>query len=303
MRKIGAIFGVAALAAAISSPLPAVGFGIQVGPFYFRVPFVRHHYHHHGLHGGRSNTPATRGDDTAKIDQTNREVSTEELESCSGLVPGVTNLSIDQIRQTINPTADQGAALDDLSAASSLAKDVIRSSCPSSIPLTPVGRLDATERRLVALIKAVQIVRSPLVTFYEALSDEQRRQFNEMQVSSARAHSAASLCNQQAGSLIDLPGELIEEVLHPAPGQEGALDDLRKATQRAADQLKSSCPTAVPQSPVARLDAIETQLKATEDAIRAVRPALENFYASLSDEQKARFNIMGPRTGSSQSQH
>jgi hypothetical protein len=30
------------------------------------------------------------------------------------------------------------------------------------------------------------------------------------------------------------------------------------------------------------------------DTIKSVRPALENFYASLSAEQKARFNMMGP---------
>jgi LTXXQ motif family protein len=300
MRNICAICGVAALAASVSFPLPAIGFGIQVGPYYFRVPFVRRHYHHHGLYGGRSKTTATRGENP---DQTNREVSTEGLESCTGLVPGVTNLSIDQIRQTVNPTADQGTALDDLSAALSLAKDVIKSSCPSSIPLTPVGRLDATERRVDAIIRAIQILRSPLMTFHEALRDEQRRQFNQIKVSTTRAHSAASLCNQQGSSFIDVPAERIEEVLEPTPEQRSAFDDLRKATQRAADQLQSSCPTAVPQSPVARLDTVEIRLKATADAIKSIRPALESFYASLDDERKARFNIMGPRTGSSQSQH
>jgi hypothetical protein len=30
------------------------------------------------------------------------------------------------------------------------------------------------------------------------------------------------------------------------------------------------------------------------DAIEAVRPSLKNFYASLSDDQKARFNTMHP---------
>jgi hypothetical protein len=30
------------------------------------------------------------------------------------------------------------------------------------------------------------------------------------------------------------------------------------------------------------------------DAIKAVRPDLNNFYASLSDDQKARFNTMDP---------
>jgi hypothetical protein len=50
----------------------------------------------------------------------------------------------------------------------------------------------------------------------------------------------------------------------------------------------------VPNSPVALLDTIEAQLRAMTDAIKAVRPHLENFYASLSDDQKARFNMMGP---------
>ncbi|HXW49043.1 MAG TPA: Spy/CpxP family protein refolding chaperone, partial [Xanthobacteraceae bacterium] len=50
----------------------------------------------------------------------------------------------------------------------------------------------------------------------------------------------------------------------------------------------------VPQSPQARLDTVEARLSAMSDAIKSVRPDLEKFYASLSDEQKARFNMMGP---------
>jgi hypothetical protein len=30
------------------------------------------------------------------------------------------------------------------------------------------------------------------------------------------------------------------------------------------------------------------------NAMKIIRPKLEEFYASLSDEQKARFNTMGP---------
>jgi LTXXQ motif family protein len=59
------------------------------------------------------------------------------------------------------------------------------------------------------------------------------------------------------------------------------------------DQLRSSCPTAVPKSPVARLDTIETRVSAIAEAFKAIRPDLKNFYASLSDEQRARFNMMG----------
>jgi hypothetical protein len=43
---------------------------------------------------------------------------------------------------------DQEAALNNLSAAASQASKIIRSSCPASVPLTPIARLDtAAEQR------------------------------------------------------------------------------------------------------------------------------------------------------------
>jgi hypothetical protein len=50
----------------------------------------------------------------------------------------------------------------------------------------------------------------------------------------------------------------IEEVVQPNAQQQSAFDDLRKAMQHPADQLRPSCPTAVPQSPVARLETDNT---------------------------------------------
>jgi hypothetical protein len=67
---------------------------------------------------GGDNT-AARGAYTAEqADRKARaETNAEALENCTGLAPGVTNLPIDQIRQTVRPTADQEAALDNLSSA------------------------------------------------------------------------------------------------------------------------------------------------------------------------------------------
>jgi hypothetical protein len=104
----------------------------------------------------------------------------------------------------------------------------------------------------------------------------------------------AAACSQQAGSFIDLPVQRIEQVVQPTAQQQSALNNLKNTVQKAGDQLQSSCPTAVPKSPVARVDTVDTRLKAMTDAITSVRPDLNNFYASLSDEQKARFNTMGP---------
>ena len=86
------------------------------------------------------------------------ETNAEAFENCTGLAPGVTNLPIDQIRQTVHPTADQESALDNLSSASSQAGEIIKSSCPTSVPLTPIGRLDAAEQRLDTTIKAIRMV-------------------------------------------------------------------------------------------------------------------------------------------------
>ena len=294
--------------ASIFAPGPYFGLDYGYGPDYYGYGYGTGDYGYAGSpniyydssRGGGYNT-AARGRYAARTEQADREAlaetNTAALESCTGLAPGVTNLPIDQIRQTVHPTADQEAALDDLSAASSQASEIIKSSCPSSVPLTPIGRLDAAEQRLDATIKAIQIIRSPLERFYQALSDEQRQRFNAMNGSTEGAPSAGNMvtaCSQQGGSFIDLPVQRVEQVVQPTAQQQSAFNDLKKAAQKAGDQLQSSCPTAVPKSPVARVDTIETRLTAMTDAIKSVRPDLQNFYASLSDEQKAKFNTIGP---------
>jgi hypothetical protein len=45
---------------------------------------------------------------------------------------------------------------------------------------------------------------------------------------------------------------------------------------------------------VERLDAVKTRLQAMVDAMNTIRPKLQAFYASLSDDQKGRFNTMAP---------
>jgi hypothetical protein len=288
--------------ASIFAPGPYFGGDYGYGPDYYGYGYGPDYYGNvPNVYYGRGYSSRGSGPQVANTNQPDREAlaetNTAALESCSGLAPGVTNLPIDQIRQTVHPTADQEAALDDLSAASSQASATIKSSCPSSFPLTPIGRLDAAEQRLDTTIKAIRVVRSPLERFYQALSDEQRQLFNAMNSSSEGAPSAANMtaaCSQGASSFIDLPVQRIEQVVQPTAQQQSAFDDLKKATQKASDQLRSSCPTAVPKSPMARVDTVETRLTAMADAIKSVRPDLSNFYASLSDEQKAKFNTMGP---------
>src|SRR6516165_10576678 len=60
----------------------------------------------------------------------------------------------------------------------------------------------------------------------------------------------------------DLPVQRIEQVVQPTAQQQSAFNDLKKAAQNASDQLQSSCPSAVPKSPVARVDTVEARLTA-----------------------------------------
>ena len=159
MRKIGVVLGITVLVTIVSSPLPAAAFGIHLGPFYFHVPFAGHHHRHRQQTRPKEEPNNVSRGSAAETKQADRrarvETNIQALGSCTGLMPGVVNLPIEQILQTVHPTSDQEVALDDLKTASSQASDIIKSACPSSVPLTPTGRLDAVEQRVNTTIKAV----------------------------------------------------------------------------------------------------------------------------------------------------
>src|SRR6185437_14894144 len=91
-----------------------------------------------------------------------------------------------------------------------------------------------------------------------------------------------------------LPVQRVEQAVKPTQQQQDALEKLKAASTEAANQLQASCPTQSPQTPIDRFDAVGKRLDAMAGAIRTVRPALADFYSSLTDEQKARFNNLGP---------
>ena len=106
------------------------------------------------------------------------------------------------------------------------------------------------------------------------------------------ARRAAEVCSNQAPELTDWPIERISEVVQPTDAQRPALDDLKAASAKAIEILKSACPKDLPSIPTGRLAAVESRLQVMLLAVQTVRPALERFYQSLSDEQKARFNAI-----------
>jgi hypothetical protein len=232
-------------------------------------------------------------------------VSTAAQQLCEQPGSGVTAWPIEQMVDTVRPSDEQHALLDDLKNAATRAADAFRNACPTVVPMTPVGRLQAMIGRLLATLDAVHLVRPALEKFYESLSDEQKARFNAMgpdlgrqptqtaQTETQRqttANQQTSACANAKPGLVDLPIDRIDQVVQPTRDQEDALDRLSDATQKAVDALQAACPTSTPLTPVGRLEVMEQRVNAMLTAAKAIQPALEAFYASLNNEQKARFN-------------
>jgi LTXXQ motif family protein len=108
---------------------------------------------------------------------------------------------------------------------------------------------------------------------------------------------AVEVCSDDAAQLTDWPIERISEVVQPTAAQRSALEELRAASAKAIDMLKAVCPKDLPSIPTGRLAALESRLQVMLAAVQTVRPALERFYQSLGDEQKARFNAIASADG------
>ena len=214
---------------------------------------------------------------------------------------GVTAWPIASITRAVQPTPEQRALLDELKAAAAKAADVFKESCVDSYAMTPPGRLRAMTNRVSATLDAVKIVRPALEQFYNSLNDEQKARFNALgpnvgersrRQQEQQANTEAERCGEPKSSLTQLPIERIEAVIHPAGKQKEALERLSKATKDAVEGLQAACPDDVPLTPVGRLEAMERRLDAMLRAAALVQPALDEFYAALSNEQKARFNTL-----------
>lgn len=233
---------------------------------------------------------------------TRRSTSVAVRQLCEDPGSGVTAWPFAEITKAVSPTPDQQALLDELKDAAKKAADVFKASCPSAnaYPRTPPGRLRAMMARLLATLQAVQTVRPPLEKFYDSLNDEQKARFNDIgpqqkggSDEAEQAQASASDCKQAKPGLSNLPIDKIEQVVKPTDAQEDALSNLEDATEKAVGILQAACPDETPLTPVGRLEAMQNRLQAMIDAAKVVEGPLDDFYASLNDEQKARFNRLG----------
>jgi hypothetical protein len=98
---------------------------------------------------------------------------------CAGS-PAAIDWSVNRIDQSVQPTEEQRAAFDEVKTAFGKAASDLTSHCPTSVPLTPFGRMEATGARLDATWRAVLSIQVALANFETKLSDEQRDRFDTM---------------------------------------------------------------------------------------------------------------------------
>jgi len=228
------------------------------------------------------------------------EVTSQLNQSCGEDSKEVANWPIDRIEQVVTPTADQRALIDDFSNASLRAAQAIKEACPTTISFVPTGRMDAMQKRIAGMVQAIDIVRPPLDKFYNSLTEEQKARLDAASDQTGKNRSLAA-CGA-ASTATQWPGERIQKAVQPTGVQQAKLDALKTAMADAADALSKACPASLPTTPPARLDAISMRLNTMLQSVSTVRAALDDFYNSLSDEQKAQFNRIGRQQQTAQGQ-
>jgi hypothetical protein len=199
---------------------------------------------------------------------------------------------IDRIGKSAFPTAEQRTEFDEFADATIQAAQTIKNACPIEIVFTPIGRLEAMQKRIEGMTQAVAIVGPPFERFYSSLTDEQKVRLDAANEQNQRNRGSAASCNL-ASNATWWPAEQIEKAVQPGRDQQAKLDALQMALVAAADDLKDACPSSLPSSPRAHLRAISRRLHAMLDAVKNVRAVLDDLYTTLSEEQKAQFNEIG----------
>src|SRR6266568_4168092 len=199
----------------------------------------------------------------------------ELAQLCGGEAASLVHFPFDRIEQKVQPTEAQRTSFEALKNAAARAADKLKASCPSEPASGPLGRLDT-------------------------MGLSPGREAGAGGGGEAQAGVVPRICSERSTAVAQLSIEDIDKNVHPTDAQRRSLEDLRNASARAADAIKASCRSQTPLTVTARMEAVEGRLGAMLDALKTVRGPLEKFYDALSDEQRARFNRMGPpnrRTG------
>ena len=108
-------------------------------------------------------------------------------------------------------------------------------------------------------------------------------------------HGYGGICIRAATGLAEWRIDRIAQVIKPTDEQRSKFEDFKAASVKSAEAMREACLTDVPDTILGRTEVMERRLDTMLQAVHTIRPTLEAFYATLSDEQKKQLDsILAP---------
>ncbi|MFB9261924.1 Spy/CpxP family protein refolding chaperone [Bradyrhizobium erythrophlei] len=98
------------------------------------------------------------------------------------------------------------------------------------------------------------------------------------------------MCNPAATGSVEWWTDRLVDDVSLTDAQRAKFDEFKAASIKAGEMMSDACLADIPGTIVARAEAMEKRMDAMLQAIRSTRPALEAFYATLTDDQKAKLD-------------
>ena len=97
------------------------------------------------------------------------------------------------------------------------------------------------------------------------------------------------MCGPGSAGFVQWRTERID-ALKLTDAQRAKFDALKTASAKATDAMRAACPVDAPAKVPDRMEAMEKRMEAMLANVKAIRPALNEFYDSLTTEQKAQLD-------------
>ena len=263
-----------------------------------------------GVASGEQPAQAAQSEEAAKSQQTegaaapNDTASRGAIQSAESSACGEDRAShadaiTDWIRDTLALPGDQ-RVLTQLRAALTRADNEITAGCVRDIPSTVPDRLRVMQDRLWALRVATTNLRAPLQDFDKTLTGEQKAKLDPPPPAGRDSRSkrgappdmAGKLCYAQAQRAPQWPAEQIARAVRPNKEQQERLAALSETSTKMSMMMMGVCPQKPAVTPQDRLNVALDWLDNVLLATANVAVAVDDFYTSLSDEQKSKLDAL-----------
>ena len=102
-------------------------------------------------------------------------------------------------------------------------------------------------------------------------------------------------CGPAVSGFVEWRTERLVEDIKLSDSQRAKFEEFKAASVKAADTMRAACQQDIPGTIIGRAEAMEKRMDAMLQAIRATRPTLEAFYATLDEDQKSKLNSPSDR--------